>query len=112
MGAIEGNQLAGLENPTIHQTRSAIVSSVDSAFLAALVFVVIGLVLVFFIKSGKKTQGIPLDTGGEQRRDPRGHRAARVLPGSEVKHLADNSETSHVSPILCRAGSRIRAHLA
>jgi DHA2 family lincomycin resistance protein-like MFS transporter len=65
MGAIEGNQLAGLENPTIHQTHSAIVSSVDSAFLAALAFVVIGLVLVFFIKSGKKTQGIPLDTGGE-----------------------------------------------
>ena len=65
MGAIEGNKLAGLENPTIYQTRSAIVSSADYAFLAALAFVVIGLVLVFFIKSGKKTQGILLDTGGE-----------------------------------------------
>ena len=65
MGAIEGNKLAGLENPTIYQTHSAIVSSADYAFLAALAFVVIGLVLVFFIKSGKKTQGILLDTGGE-----------------------------------------------
>jgi len=65
MGAIEGNKLVGLENPTIYQTRSAIVPSADYAFLAALAFVVIGLVLVLFIKSSKKTQGIPLDTGGE-----------------------------------------------
>jgi len=65
MGAIEGNKLAGLKNPTKYQTHSAIVSSADYAFLAALVFVVIGLVLVFFIKSGNKTQRIPLDTDGE-----------------------------------------------
>jgi DHA2 family lincomycin resistance protein-like MFS transporter len=65
MGAIEGNKLAGLKNPTIYQIHSAIVSSADYAFLAALAFVVIGLVLVFFINSGKKTNGIPLDTGKE-----------------------------------------------
>jgi DHA2 family lincomycin resistance protein-like MFS transporter len=61
MGAIEKNKLAGLENPTIYQTHSAIVSSADYAFLAALAFVVIGLVLAFFIKSGKKTLGTPLE---------------------------------------------------
>jgi MFS transporter, DHA2 family, lincomycin resistance protein len=65
MGAIEGNELAGVENPTIYQTHSAVVSSAGYAFLAALAFVIIGLVLVFFIKSGEKTKGIPLDTDGE-----------------------------------------------
>jgi len=64
MGAIERNQLAGLENPTMLQSRSAIVSSADFAFLASLVFVVIGLVLVFFIKGGKKTPAIPQEAGG------------------------------------------------
>jgi MFS transporter, DHA2 family, lincomycin resistance protein len=64
MGAIERNQLVGLENPTMLQTRSAIVSSADFAFLASLVFVVIGLVLVFFLKGGKKTPAIPQEAGG------------------------------------------------
>jgi len=59
MGAIEGNRMAGIENPTIYQTHSAVVSSADYAFLAALAFVVIGLVLVFFIKSGRRTRVIP-----------------------------------------------------
>jgi len=65
MGAIEGSKLTGLKNPTIEQTHSAIVSATDYAFLVALAFVVIGLVLVFFIKSGKKTQEIPLNNNGE-----------------------------------------------
>jgi len=59
MGAIEGSRMAGVENPTIHQIHSAVVSSADYAFLAALAFVAIGLVLVLFIKSGRRTQVIP-----------------------------------------------------
>jgi len=65
MGAIEGNKLAGVENPTIYQIHSAVVSSAGYAFLAALAFVVIGFILVFFIKSDRKTRGIPVVTDGE-----------------------------------------------
>lgn len=65
MGAIEGNELASVKNPTIYQTHSAVVSSAGYAFLAALAFVIIGLVLVFFIKNDKKTRVIPLNTDGE-----------------------------------------------
>ena len=65
MGAIETNKLSGLENPTIYQTHSAVASSAGYAFLAALVFVIVGLVLVFFIKNDKKTRGIALDTAEE-----------------------------------------------
>ena len=56
MGAIEGNELASVKNPTIYQTHSAAVSSAGYAFLAALAFAIIGLVLVFFIKNDKNTR--------------------------------------------------------
>ena len=59
MGAIEVNKLSGVENPSVYQIHSAVVSSADFAFLSALAFVVVGLILAFFVKSDGKTRGIP-----------------------------------------------------
>lgn len=53
MGAVQIKQLERIKNPDILQQHAAIISGVDMAFTAALILVVIGLILSFFIKQGK-----------------------------------------------------------
>lgn len=50
MGAVQENHLEKISNPDILQQHAAITSGVDTAFTAALVMVVIGLVLSLFLK--------------------------------------------------------------
>ena len=50
MGAVQANHLEKINNPDILQQHAAITSGVDTAFTAALIMVVIGLVLSFFTK--------------------------------------------------------------
>ena len=54
MGAVQAKHLETIKNPDILQQHSAIISGVDTAFTAALVMVVIGLILSFFIKRRQK----------------------------------------------------------
>jgi MFS transporter, DHA2 family, lincomycin resistance protein len=54
MGAIQARHLGQIENPTTQQVNSAMISSVDVAFTAALIVVTIGLILSFFIKRREK----------------------------------------------------------
>ncbi len=54
MGAVEARQLAGIESPDASQRQAAVVSGVDTAFAAALVVVLVGLVLSLFAKGGRK----------------------------------------------------------
>ncbi|HBL84052.1 MAG TPA: hypothetical protein DDZ99_03900 [Clostridiales bacterium] len=54
MGAVQLKQLEKIENPDILQQHAAIISGVDTAFTAALIIVIIGLVLAFFIKQHKQ----------------------------------------------------------
>ncbi len=51
MGTVQEKQLATIQNPDIYQQQAAIISGVDIAFTAALIMVVIGLFLSFFLKS-------------------------------------------------------------
>lgn len=50
MGAIQTKSLSGIKNPDISQAHSAIISGADIAFSLALIIVVIGFILTFFIK--------------------------------------------------------------
>ena len=54
MGATQGKYLLNYENPGIVQQNAALISGVDIAFTAALILVVIGLILSFFIKQREK----------------------------------------------------------
>lgn len=56
MGAVETRHLVRFENPTISQQRAAIISGADAAFTAALIMVVIGLVLSFFMNRSQKAR--------------------------------------------------------
>ena len=56
LGAIQENRLADIVNPELLQVQSATVSAVDSAFLAALGFVILGSILALFIKLKKAPQ--------------------------------------------------------
>lgn len=58
MGTVKEKHLEEFENPDISQQHAAIVSGVDMAFTVALILVVIGLVLSFFIKQDRKEQFI------------------------------------------------------
>jgi DHA2 family lincomycin resistance protein-like MFS transporter len=50
MGAVQANHLEKINNPDILQQHAAITSGVDTAFTAALIMIVIGLILSFLIK--------------------------------------------------------------
>ncbi len=50
MGVVETQNLEGITNPSILQQQAAIISGVGTAFTAALIIVIIGLGLSFFIK--------------------------------------------------------------
>jgi DHA2 family lincomycin resistance protein-like MFS transporter len=50
MGAVQAKNLEKIQNPDILQQQAAIISGVNAAFTAALIMVVIGLILSFFIK--------------------------------------------------------------
>ena len=54
MGAVQSKHLEIINNPDILQQNAAIISGVDTAFTAALIMVVIGLILSFIIKRYKK----------------------------------------------------------
>ncbi|MGA9189982.1 MAG: MDR family MFS transporter [Methanosarcina sp.] len=54
MGATQGKYLSKYENPGILQQNAALISGVDIAFTAALILVVIGFILSFFIKTASK----------------------------------------------------------
>ena len=54
MGAVHAKHLEQINNPDILQQQAAIISGVNMAFTAALIMVVIGLILSFFIKRHEK----------------------------------------------------------
>lgn len=54
MGAKQAKFLSTIKNPDISQQHAALISGVDMAFTAALILVVIGLILSFFIKQPEK----------------------------------------------------------
>lgn len=57
MGTVQTKQLEMVRNPDVFQQKAAIISGVNVAFTAALIMVVIGLILSFFIKRyGKSLQ--------------------------------------------------------
>ncbi len=54
MGAVQAGHLSKYRSPDISQQHTALISGVDVAFTAALILVVIGLILSFFIKRREK----------------------------------------------------------
>lgn len=56
MGTMQANYLSKIKSPNISQQNAALISGVDMAFTAALILVVIGLILSFFIKRHEKGQ--------------------------------------------------------
>ena len=54
MGVVQTNNLSGIQSPSAEQQHSAMISGADMAFTAALIIVVIGFIITFFIKPRKK----------------------------------------------------------
>ena len=54
MGVVQTNNLSGIQNPSTAQQHSAMISGAGVAFTAALIIVVIGFIITFFIKPRKE----------------------------------------------------------
>lgn len=54
MGVVQTNNLSGIQSPSAAQQHSAMISGANMAFTAALIIVVIGFIITFFIKPRKK----------------------------------------------------------
>jgi ABC-type Fe3+ transport system permease subunit len=56
MGVIENNYLAGITNPDIQQTQSAIISGVHVSFAVAFIIAFIGLMISIFLRKGDQAE--------------------------------------------------------
>jgi len=62
MGVVQTNNLSGIQNPSTAQQHSAMISGAGMAFTAALIIVVIGFIITFFIKQRKESTSEVLES--------------------------------------------------